>query len=67
MNTEQLRGDWEQLKGKIKQQWGHLTEDDLTVAQGKAEELAGKVQERYGIAKEEATRQVNDFLKKHQS
>jgi uncharacterized protein YjbJ (UPF0337 family) len=61
MNQDQAAGKWQQAKGKIKQQWGKLTDDDLTVLEGKRDQLAGKIQERYGIAKEEAERQVREF------
>lgn len=63
MNTEQLSGKWKQLKGKARAQWGKLTEDDWSVVEGKSEELVGRLQERYGIAKEEAEKQVDDFMK----
>lgn len=62
MNSDQLEGKWKQLKGSVKQQWGKLTDDDLTFINGRGEELVGKVQERYGIAREEAQRRVNEFL-----
>ena len=62
MNSDQLEGKWKQLKGSVKQQWGKLTDDDLTFINGRSEELVGKVQERYGIAREEAQRHVNEFL-----
>jgi uncharacterized protein YjbJ (UPF0337 family) len=62
VNQEQLKGSWNQLKGKAKQQWGKLTDDDLMRVEGNQDELVGRIQERYGIAKEEAERQVNDFL-----
>jgi uncharacterized protein YjbJ (UPF0337 family) len=65
MNTDQIKGNWLQLKGKIKEEWGNLTDDDITVAEGKMEALAGRIQERYGIAKEEAERRVNEFLAKN--
>ena len=61
INSDTLRGNWQQLKGKIKQQWGKLTDDDLTYLEGKQDQLAGKIQERYGIAREEAERQVREF------
>jgi len=61
MNEDKIKGQWKQLAGKIKQKWGKLTDDDLTVASGNSEYLAGKVQERYGIARDEADRQVKDF------
>jgi uncharacterized protein YjbJ (UPF0337 family) len=61
MNQDQVAGKWQQLKGKIKQQWGKLTDDDLTMLEGNRDQLIGKVQERYGIAREEAERQVREF------
>jgi uncharacterized protein YjbJ (UPF0337 family) len=54
MNTEQIKGNWMILKGKIKEQWGKLTDDDFDVADGKIDQLAGKMAVKYGIAKEEA-------------
>ena len=63
MNREQLEGNWKQMVGQIKQKWGRLTDDDITEAEGQAEVLTGKLQERYGIAKEEAEKQLNEFLK----
>lgn len=62
-NWEQVEGNWNQFAGKAKQRWGKLTDDDLTVINGKRQELVGKVQERYGIAKSEAERQVKDWEK----
>jgi uncharacterized protein YjbJ (UPF0337 family) len=59
MNTEQLKGNWMVFKGKVKEQWGKLTDDDLDVADGKLEQLAGKMAVRYGIAKEEAMKRLN--------
>ena len=67
MNQEQVNGNWMQLKGKVQEQWGKLTDNDLTIAQGKIEMLAGRVQERYGVAKEDVQRQVDEFMKKHAS
>ena len=61
MNEDTLKGQWKQLSGRVKEQWGKLTDDDLKVAEGSSEYLAGKVQERYGVAKDEAERQVKDF------
>ena len=63
MNTDIIKGKWKQLNGRIKQQWGKLTADDLTVAEGGREYLAGKVQERYGVTKDVAEQQVKDFEK----
>jgi uncharacterized protein YjbJ (UPF0337 family) len=61
MNWDQIKGNWKQFAGQAKQQWGKLTDDDLTVVDGKREELIGRVQERYGIAREEAETQVKKF------
>jgi uncharacterized protein YjbJ (UPF0337 family) len=61
MNEDKIKGQWKQLAGKLKTKWGKLTDDDLQVADGNAEYLAGKIQERYGIARDEAERQIRDF------
>jgi uncharacterized protein YjbJ (UPF0337 family) len=61
MNWDRVEGSWKQFKGKAQQQWGKLTDDDLTMVEGKRAELAGKIQERYGIAKDEAERQIDDW------
>ena len=61
MNWDRIEGNWRQLKGKVKQQWGKLTDDDLDVIAGHKDELLGKIQERHGIAKEEAERQVREW------
>ena len=61
MNKDQASGKWQQVKGKLKQQWGKLTDDDLTVLEGRQDQLAGKIQERYEIAKEDAERQIREF------
>ena len=61
MNTEQMKGKWMQVKGEIKKQWGKLTDDELDRIAGEKDKLVGKLQEKYGITKEEAERQVRDF------
>ncbi len=61
MNDDRIQGNGKQLTGKIKGKWCGPTDDDLTQAEGNSEYLAGKVQERYGIAKDEAARQVKEF------
>lgn len=61
MNWDRIEGGWKQMTGKVKEQWGKLTDDDLTEVAGKRDQLAGKIQARYGIAKEEAERQLDDF------
>eukprot|EP01041_Mallomonas_annulata_P023382 gene23382-43884_t len=58
MNWDRIEGNWKQLKGRVTEQWGKLTDDDFDVVNGRREQLAGKIQERYGIAKDEAERQV---------
>jgi len=59
MNWDRIEGNWKQFKGKAKSQWGKLTDDDLDVLEGKKDQLVGKIQERYGIKKDEAERQVD--------
>jgi uncharacterized protein YjbJ (UPF0337 family) len=59
MNEDTLKGQWTQLKGKVREKWGKLTNDDLDQIQGKSEQLIGKIQERYGVARDEAQRQVD--------
>jgi uncharacterized protein YjbJ (UPF0337 family) len=61
MNWDELEGKWKQVRGLVKEKWGKLTDDDLDVMTGKKEQLIGKVQERYGITKEEAQRQIEDW------
>lgn len=61
MNNDRAAGNWHQIKGKVKEQWGKLTDDDLRQLEGKSEQLAGKLQERYGLARDEAERQAKDF------
>jgi uncharacterized protein YjbJ (UPF0337 family) len=58
MNWDRIQGDWKQVTGKAKEQWGKLTEDDFTVVAGRRDQLAGKIQERYGVAKDEAENQI---------
>jgi uncharacterized protein YjbJ (UPF0337 family) len=65
MNTDQMVGKWKQMKGAARQQWGKLTDDDLEVIAGKRENLIGKLQERYGMAKEEAQRKADEWLKSY--
>ncbi len=58
---ERVEGNWKQLKGKAKEQWGELTDDDLDVIAGKRDQLEGKIQERYGHAKDKAKQEVDDW------
>ena len=61
MNWDRIEGHWKQVKGKAKEQWGKLTDDDFDVIAGKRDQLAGKIQERYGVAKDEAEKQVSSW------
>lgn len=61
MNKNTLQGQWSQIKGKVKEKWGDLTDNDLTFIDGKRDQLVGRIQERYGLAQEEAERQVSSF------
>ncbi len=61
MNWDIVEGNWKQFKGKVKAQWGNLTDDQLDTIAGRRTELAGKIQEAYGISKDEAERQIRDF------
>ena len=58
MNRDTIEGQWKQLKGGIQQQWGKLTDDDIDRMEGNYDKMVGKIQERYGVAREEAERQV---------
>ena len=62
MNKDIIEGKWEQLKGKAKEKWGELTNDDWDVVEGKRDQLAGRIQERYGRTKEEAEKEVDEWL-----
>jgi uncharacterized protein YjbJ (UPF0337 family) len=63
MNWDQVEGNWTQFKGKIREKWGNLTDDDLTVIKGQKDQLVGKLQERYGYAKEQAQREADEFVR----
>ena len=65
MNSDTLKGQWTELKGKAKQQWGKLTDDDLDRIEGKRDELVGKIQQAYGHTREDAEREVREFEARH--
>jgi uncharacterized protein YjbJ (UPF0337 family) len=67
MNWDQIEGKWKQSTGKVKEKWGKLTDDDLTTINGEKDQLVGKIQERYGIAKEAAEKQVDEFSQSYAS
>lgn len=61
MNWDRIEGNWKQFSGKVQQQWGKLTNDDLDVIDGRREELSGRIQKAYGVTKDEADRQITQF------
>ncbi len=61
MNWDIVEGNWKQFRGKVKSQWGRLSDDQLDLIAGKRVELAGKIQEHYGLAKDEVERQIKEF------
>jgi uncharacterized protein YjbJ (UPF0337 family) len=63
MNEDTLKGQWTQLKGKVREKWGKLTNDDVDMIEGQTQQLIGRIQERYGIARDEAKRQVDDWMR----
>ena len=66
MNSDQMKGNWKQFVGKAKEEWGRLTNDDWQVVEGKRDQLIGKIQERYGITRDEAERQLGEFENSHE-
>jgi len=65
MNKDQVKGGWKEVKGKIKEKWGKLTDDDLLEIEGDQEQLAGRLQKRYGVAREQAENDARQFLNQH--
>jgi uncharacterized protein YjbJ (UPF0337 family) len=63
MNWDQIEGNWTQFTGKVKEQWGKLTDDDLTEIAGKRDQLAGKLQSRYGYEKAKIDREIDEFAR----
>jgi uncharacterized protein YjbJ (UPF0337 family) len=61
MNWDTFKGDWKQIRGRVKEHWGKLTDDDLDRIEGKRDQLLGTLQKKYGLAREEAERQVHAF------
>jgi uncharacterized protein YjbJ (UPF0337 family) len=62
MNWDQMEGKWKQMKGVVRKQWGKLTDDDLEFMAGSKDQFVGRLQERYGIKKEEAQKQADEWL-----
>ena len=65
MNKDEIGGNWKQFKGKAKEKWGKLTDDDMTVIEGNRDQLVGRIQERYGYAKAQAEKEVTDWETKN--
>jgi uncharacterized protein YjbJ (UPF0337 family) len=63
MNWDRIEGNWTQFKGKVKEKWGKLTDDEIDQLEGKKDQLAGKIQERYGYAKDKAEREIDEAIK----
>jgi uncharacterized protein YjbJ (UPF0337 family) len=62
MNKDMMKGQWKQMKGEVKRRWGMLTDDELDQAEGDFDKLVGRIQERYGYHRDQAERELNDFL-----
>ncbi|GFD69317.1 CsbD family protein [Alteromonas portus] len=62
MNSDRIEGNWKEMKGKVQQKWGKLTDDDLDVIDGRREELVGKIQQEYGKTRDEAEKEVNEYF-----
>lgn len=63
MNWDQVQGKWKQFRGRVQERWGELTHDDLEAIEGRQDQLVGRIQERYGMEKENARREVDDWLR----
>lgn len=61
MNDDRISGNWKQFKGKVKEKWGQLTDDDMDVVEGKRDQLVGRIQERYGYGKDQADKELKDW------
>jgi len=65
MNWDRIEGNWKEFMGKAKQQWGKLTDDDLTYIDGRRDELSGRLQQRYGYAKDQADKEISTWLDRY--
>jgi uncharacterized protein YjbJ (UPF0337 family) len=63
MDGNRVEGNWKQVKGMVKAKWGKLTDDDLTLINGRRDQLEGKIQERYGLAKDQAKKEIDDWYR----
>ncbi len=64
MNWDIVEGNWTQWKGRLKEKWGDLTDDDIQMLDGKKDQLAGKIQERYGIARDQADKEIEEWTER---
>jgi len=64
MNWDEIAGNWKQMKGQVREQWGELTDDELETVRGRRDQFEGLLQKKFGLAKEEATRQIDEFQRK---
>jgi len=64
MNVDILKGKWKEMKGKVKEQWGNLTDDDLDRIEGRSDQVIGLLQQRYGYAKDKAEEEYNRFVQR---
>jgi uncharacterized protein YjbJ (UPF0337 family) len=67
MDWNRIEGNWKQMKGTVKEKWGKLTDDDLTLINGRRDQLEGKIQERYGLAKDQARKEIEDWYRSIES
>lgn len=67
MNKDVLQGNWKQIKGNVKQQWGKLTDNDIARIEGNYDEFVGVLQERYGYDRDRAEREIDDYMQTHQT
>lgn len=63
MNWDRIEGNWKQFRGKVRERWGRLTDDDLDVIRGNRQQLAGRIQETYGLAKDAAEKEIDEFAR----
>ena len=65
LNHDVIQGRWKQFKGKLKEQWGRLTDDDLDVIAGRRDQLLGRIQQRHGLARDDADHQLREWENRH--
>ena len=63
MKQNVKRGSWKEFKGKVKEKWGKLTDDDLAIVNGRREQLEGRIQDRYGYSRDQVRKEVDDWLR----